>query len=119
MRIVTDLAARHKPSSVLIEDANSGAALLQVLQQETRLNVIGIKPKMDKETRTIQQSAAFEANRVFFLQDTSWLAELERELLGFPNARHDDQVDSITQFLQWAGDHGGLDPSAYSIAPLF
>jgi hypothetical protein len=26
----------------------------------------------------------------------------ERELLGFPNARHDDQVDSFVQFLGWA-----------------
>ena len=29
-------------------------------------------------------------------------AEYRRELLGFPGGRHDDQVDSTTQFLIWA-----------------
>jgi phage terminase large subunit-like protein len=24
------------------------------------------------------------------------------ELLAFPNGRHDDQVDSVSQFLKWA-----------------
>lgn len=116
-RTVIDLAARYKPSSILIEDTNSGSALLQVLGQETRLNVIGIKPKLDKQTRTIQQSASFEAGRVSFLRDAPWLIDLERELLGFPNAKHDDQVDSITQFLQWVAEHDYFDPAALRICP--
>jgi hypothetical protein len=28
---------------------------------------------------------------------------LKAELLGFPNVRHDDQVDSVTQALSWIG----------------
>jgi hypothetical protein len=31
-----------------------------------------------------------------------WLAPLLHELLAFPNARNDDQVDSVSQFLKWA-----------------
>lgn len=30
-----------------------------------------------------------------------WLADLRNEILQFPNGRHEDQVDSITQFLRW------------------
>ena len=33
--------------------------------------------------------------------DASWLDLLERELLGFPNTRHDDQADAVAQLLNW------------------
>jgi phage terminase large subunit-like protein len=29
------------------------------------------------------------------------MEELRRELMGFPDTRHDDQVDSISQFLEF------------------
>ena len=40
-----------------------------------------------------------------------WLDEFRSELLQFPDGRHDDQVDSLSQFLNWKraqvqnGDH--------------
>ena len=30
-----------------------------------------------------------------------WLDEFRREITEFPNGRHDDQVDSLSQFLKW------------------
>ena len=36
---------------------------------------------------------------VFFPKETPWLRDLEDELFAFPNDRHDDQVDSISQAL--------------------
>jgi predicted phage terminase large subunit-like protein len=93
-----------RPDTILIEDANSGSALLQWLRQETRLNVVPIKPKLDKATRAAQQSAAVESGRVYLPESASWLGEFERELLGFPNGKHDDQVDAMVQFLQWAAE---------------
>jgi phage terminase large subunit-like protein len=42
-------------------------------------------------------------------RDASFLAELEAELLVFPQGRNDDQVDSITQALAY-------DPLAYDIS---
>lgn len=35
-------------------------------------------------------------------RDAPWLASFESELLGFPNARHDDQADALTQLMSWA-----------------
>ena len=37
----------------------------------------------------------------------AWLPEFNRELLAFPNGRYDDQVDSMTQFLDWIGRRRG------------
>ncbi len=31
----------------------------------------------------------------------SWLEDFKAELLSFPNARYDDQVDALSQFLDW------------------
>ncbi len=102
LRMVKAQAEKHGVDTILIEDANSGAALIQTLRQESRHNVIGIKVTSDKRTRAAQQSAVFEAGRVHLPEAAPWLAAYERELLAFPNGRHDDQVDSSVQFLQWA-----------------
>jgi hypothetical protein len=47
----------------------------------------------------------FEAGSVLFPKNASWLDGLKAELLGFPNTKHDDQVDSITQALVWIRQH--------------
>jgi hypothetical protein len=31
----------------------------------------------------------------------SWLDAFQREILQFPNGRHDDQIDSLSQYLSW------------------
>jgi len=63
---------------------------------------IGINPEGNKLTRMEAQSARFEAGQVYLPEHASWLATLLHELLGFPKGRYDDQVDSISQFLNWA-----------------
>jgi predicted phage terminase large subunit-like protein len=102
LRNVIAHAESHRLNTVLIEDANSGAALIQSLRQQSRLNIIGVKVTFDKMTRAVQQSAVWEAGRGVLPEAAPWLAEFEKELLGFPNSRYDDQVDSTVQFLHWA-----------------
>ena len=36
-----------------------------------------------------------------------WLEQLRHELQAFPDGRYDDQVDSLSQFLNWAVGRGG------------
>jgi predicted phage terminase large subunit-like protein len=45
------------------------------------------------------QAAKFEAGRVYSPKRAAFLAELETELLTFPQGKYDDQVDSLTQAL--------------------
>jgi predicted phage terminase large subunit-like protein len=104
-RTAEAMAEQYRPNRILIEDSSNGTALLQNLTFGTRLNVIGIKPKQDKEARANGVAAAFEAGRVKFKKDAEWLLEFERELLEFPNSRHDDQVDALTQGLIWAQEN--------------
>ncbi len=49
------------------------------------------------------QTPKIEAGQVFLPKDAPWLGVFLDELLAFPKGRHDDQVDSVSQFLKWAG----------------
>ncbi len=100
-RRVEELAQQYGSDTILIERAGGGLQLLQTLVAETRLPTIGIVPKGDKEARAARASGLIEAGRVLLPEEAPWLAAFESEIGGFPNARHDDQVDSLTQFLNW------------------
>lgn len=94
-------AELHAADAILIEDKSSGQALLQDLQRETKLPVIAITPTADKITRASATSSMVEAGRVSLPINAPWLGDYETEMLTFPNAVHDDQVDSTSQFLNW------------------
>jgi predicted phage terminase large subunit-like protein len=104
-RKVVELAARHRSGTILIEEAGAGLGLVQDLRSNLPAGMtrpIGIIPKGSKADRMVAQTAKIEAGHVYLPKEAPWLAEFLSELLGFPNARHDDQVDSVSQFLNWA-----------------
>jgi len=94
-----ELARRYKPHEILIEDASTGTALAQELGERGEFFVNLIKIEHDKVGRLYVQEGKFAAGRVWFPRNAPFLAELEMELLTFPEGRHDDQVDSISQAL--------------------
>jgi predicted phage terminase large subunit-like protein len=107
--IAVDSAKRFDPDEILIEDASTGIALAQELSQLGKNYVNPIKVDRDKQGRLYVQQAKFAAGRVFFPKDAPFLAELEAELLTFPQGRTDDQVDSISQALAY--EASGYDSS--------
>ena len=68
-----------------------------------------ILPKGNKTDRVAAQSAKIEAGLVYLPADAPWRADLDTEVLAFPFGRHDDQIDSISQFLSWTSSRR-LDP---------
>ena len=93
------LAERYKPTMILIEDASAGTALAQDLRSMGLHRVKAVPVEHNKELRLFTQAAKFEAGLVHFSKDAPYLADLMYELLSFPNGKHDDQVDSISQAL--------------------
>lgn len=55
----------------------------------------------DKTSRVFGASGMIEAGRLFIPDRGHWVAEYKGELLGFPGAAFDDQVDATTQLLLW------------------
>ena len=106
-RVAESLALQWKPQTILVEDKASGQSLIQDLRQNTRLPIVPVEPKGDKVVRLMAVSAAIEAGRVFLPRVASWLADFEKELAAFPNATHDDQVDSTSQALSYLISGGG------------
>jgi predicted phage terminase large subunit-like protein len=103
-RKVIGIAAEHGATTVLIEDAGPGMNLLQDLGANMPRGMtrpIGMKPEGSKVDRMAAQSAKIEAGHVHLPKSAPWLGDFLTELLSFPNGRHDDQVDSVSQFLRW------------------
>ncbi len=98
-RQIVELSHRHGVDQTLIENTETGRALEQDLRRTGTLRALLPKSRMDKEARFLAQSARFEAGQVHVPKDAPWLAEWMEELLSFPNARHDDQVDATSQAL--------------------
>lgn len=103
-RAIHDQSKKYRDVEILLEDTSSGTALLQDIKS-TRIHsmrrIVGIKPEGDKVMRASSVSAVIEAGNVFLPSQAPWLEPFRAELLQFPNGRHDDQVDSLTQFLKW------------------
>lgn len=94
-------AATYDASTVLIENKSAGEPLIQDLRQVSGISPIARDPKGDKETRMYVEVHIIEAGDVLVPKDASWLAEFRAEMSAFPKAKHDDQVDSVSQYLNW------------------
>lgn len=86
----------NKCSAVLIEDKANGSAIVEVLQREFS-GIIPINPGGGKIARANAVSPSFESGNVYFPKNKQWLYDYETELVSFPNAEHDDDVDCTTQ----------------------
>ena len=103
-RKVIDQATLHRADRIIIEDSGSGTALIQDLARERYSGIpkpTAFRPEGSKVTRMNAESDKIANGQVFLPRDARWLEDLRLELLQFPYGRHDDQVDSISQFLNW------------------
>lgn len=103
-RAVHHQAELHNPDEILIEDKASGTQLIQELKSEYfeyRIKAYEPPKAMDKVMRLYSVTSLFEAGRVFLPKSAPWLADYLLELLSFPGSKHDDQVDSTTQALEY------------------
>jgi hypothetical protein len=92
---------RFRPDVVLIEDKASGTQLIQELIAEGLHAATRYQPQSDKVMRMHAQTAMIENGFVHLPKEAGWLAEYLHEMTAFPRGRHDDQVDSTAQMLDW------------------
>ena len=95
-RKVVELHGRFEPSSVYVEEASNGYALLDELRGATAIPLVGVPAGKDrKEARAEAVTGLFEAGRIKFPRYAPWLGETLSEFLRFPHGRHDDIVDAV------------------------
>jgi predicted phage terminase large subunit-like protein len=110
-RRVKDEYRRWRADVVLIEDKASGTQLIQELLDEGMHAATRYRPQADKVMRIYAQTAMIENGFVHLPETAPWLARYLFELANFPYGRHDDQVDSTAQMLDWfkaAGREDGI-----------
>lgn len=88
----------------LIEDKANGSAIISVLKKQIH-GITPIMPTESKLERAYAVTPLIEAGNVYIPESATWLANFEDELLNFPAGAHDDQVDSMTQALNFARQH--------------
>lgn len=96
-------SARMKLGYTLVEKQSYGTNLLGVMQRQNKVRVRPVNADKDKVTRvngTIVN--ALSMRQLFFPEvgAADWYPEFEKELLRFPNASHDDQVDVLAYAVQ-------------------
>lgn len=97
------LARQWHATAILIEDKGSGTQFIQTRSGLAPAPIVPISVGTDsKAFRFDGVSPMFQAGEVVLPERAVWLPDLERELLTFPGAAHDDQVDSVSQYLAWA-----------------
>jgi len=114
---VRALRGHWQADKILIEKACVGHVLFQDLMRDMRglsdrryrsdCAPIAIRPDGPKEERFFTSVERLYSGFAKLPRDAPWLEDLKRELMAFPDGRHDDQVDSISQFLNWAVGRGG------------
>ena len=90
-----------KADHVLIEKAGTGHSLWHEFRAGREWRPIMWTVTEDNETRLIGVSGQLESGLCLLPKDAPWLDEFRAELRAFPFGRHDDQVDSMTQFLEY------------------
>jgi len=86
----------------LIEAADLGRGIAQDLNRSSQwCRPRLVQVRIDKIARMQARSVMFETGKVLLPHQAPWRATYLAELLGFPNARNDDQVDSTSQALDW------------------
>jgi predicted phage terminase large subunit-like protein len=94
----------------LVEDKANGPAIITHLQHEV-FGLHPVKPEGSKESRAQAVTPLFESGNVYLPEPSScaWIHDFESELLTFPSAKHDDQVDAMAYALQFlASGHGNI-----------
>ena len=105
LRQIRAQAERWRPDTILIEDKGSGTSAVQTLQAETLLPIVPVSATSDKVQRANLITGVCEAGRVYVPQGPEGDMLLD-ELLRFPSARHDDQVDAFVHVLAKLAQEG-------------
>jgi predicted phage terminase large subunit-like protein len=92
---------RDRPSAILIEKAGNGEALLELARRKNWRNVIPVTPGDSKITRLLANKKPIRSGWIILPDYAEWVEEFIEELTRFPRAGSDDQVDAMTQFLDY------------------
>ncbi|MBB6124592.1 phage terminase large subunit [Sphingobium subterraneum] len=105
VRAAERLYKKWVPNKLLIENKSSGIGLIQMLRNDPRFTgrrtINAINPGIATEDRMISYSPLLEQGLILIPDEAKWLAAFTHECTAFPKGRYMDQIDALSQFLEW------------------
>ena len=95
---IIELARKHNVARVLIERNGIGEGMVSELRNAS-IPAVGINSTLSKESRAQPCTAQIERGEVYLPEIALWKDTFIEECRAFPKGKHDDQVDSLTLFL--------------------
>lgn len=91
-----------RPTAVLVEAAANGHAVLTMMKHKIP-NLIGIKPAQlgPKVVRVQACAPIIEAGNFYLPTRQTWVEPFIKECAIFPAGKNDDQIDAVSQALNW------------------
>jgi predicted phage terminase large subunit-like protein len=108
VQTIRNIQKKHPDASwKLIEDKANGSAIISTLHREIG-GIIPVNPEGGKVARVNAVSAYIESGNVYLPRQAEWVHDFVEEAASFPNGKHDDQVDALSQalnrFIYFSGD---------------
>jgi len=97
--------SRYRPSIVLIEATGQGPALISEINPRNGMDVVPITPSGDKVERLRKHRRVIRRGLVHLAEGALWREEFLNEAIEFPYGDFDDQLDALSQYLNWIAEH--------------
>lgn len=103
LKAMQQLIYKYNPQTLLIEDRSSGTNAVSILKSNgiNNVNIIPLPATQEKGIRLNAALDSIQAGRLTIPEDTPWTHDYVQEMISFPNAKHDDMVDSTSHFINW------------------
>lgn len=96
---ITKLYKLKSCNHLVIEESPVSTNLIQYLKTEKQIYPISYSPTSSKVERANSASLYVSSGQVLLPKNDVWLDEFKSEINAFPNGKHDDQVDALTQLI--------------------
>lgn len=84
--------------AILVEDKANGSAIIQVMCSQVS-GIIPVLPQGGKEARVNAVSHVIESGNTYVPRDRAFTNDFVDQCASFPNGKHDDMVDCMSQAL--------------------
>lgn len=96
---IEELYLAEKCNHLIVEESSISISLIQYLKNISKMSFIQYKPKGNKASRANSAVLHIKSGDVLLAEGARWLDEFRAEINAFPNGKHDDQVDAMTQLI--------------------
>jgi predicted phage terminase large subunit-like protein len=96
---------KYRPSVVLIEATGQGPSLLSEIKPQIGMEFVPITPAGEKIERLRKHRRTIRRGLVQLPQGAPWYDEFISEAAQFPYGPFNDQIDAMSQYLNWIAEH--------------